>query len=125
MLASWKANEMLSDFEMFPAAENILLEFGGLEVDESGPGETCARAPFVVNPTLAAYEGEFFSYSSTLVNTRLYPLGEVENGHLYWAIGENDHVYLLMYDITLLGKNIDEALENLIIGRKAKEILPR
>ena len=58
------------------------------------------------------------------MNTRLYPLGEVDNGHNYWAIGANDRVYLLMNDIQLLGKNIDQALENLIIGRSATAIGP-
>jgi|SRR5215212_2566067 len=123
-LASWKDNEMLAHFEMFPTAERILLEFGGLRVDESGPGETCAQEPFVVDPTVAAYEQELCRYFSTLVNTRLYPLGEVDNGHNYWAIGENNQVYLLMNDIQLLGEDIDEALENLIIGRKAIDISP-
>lgn len=123
-LASWKDNEMLSHFEMFPTAERILLEFGGLRVDEYGPGETCAQEPFVVDPTVAAFEQELFRYFSTLVNTRLYPLGEVDNGHNYWAIGENKQVYLLMNDIQLLGDNIDEALENLIICRKGIDISP-
>ena len=122
MLDSWKADQMLCRFAMFPTAERVLLEFGGLKVNEQGPGETCAREPFEVNPTLAAYERELFSYFSTLVNTSLYPLGEVDNGHNYWAVGEDDRVYLLMNDVQLLGENIDEALENLIIGRKGIEI---
>ena len=124
ILALWKGNERLSHFEMFPVAENILLEFCGLRVDESGPGETCAQEPFVIDPTLAAYDEELFRYFSSLVKTSLYPLGEVDNGHNYWAIGENDYAYLLMNDIQLLGKSIDEALENLIIGRKGIEISP-
>lgn len=115
---------MLSHFEMFPTAEKILLEFGGLAVDESGSGETCAQESFVIDPTLAAYDEELFRYFSSLVKTRLYPLGEVDNGHNYWAIGENEYVYLLMNDVQLLGKTIADALENLIIGRKAIEILP-
>lgn len=123
-LAAWKSNEMLSYFEMFPIAEKILLEFGDLRVDQQGPGETCAREPFVVDPTFAAYEQELFSYFSTLVNTRLYPLGEVYSGYNFWAIGEDNHVYALMENIQLLGKDIDDALENLIIGRKGIEILP-
>jgi hypothetical protein len=123
-LAYWKSNETLSRFEMFPAAERILLEFGGLKVDQEGPGETCAREPFVVEPTFAAYEYDLFGYYSNLVKTTLYPLGEVNSGYYFWAIGEDNHVYILMDDIQLLGKDIDEALENLILGRKATGISP-
>jgi SUKH-3 immunity protein of toxin-antitoxin system len=112
---------MLAEFHMFPSAERILLEFGGLRVDQSAFGETCAREPFEVDPTLAAYEGEMFSEFAPLVSTQLYPLGEAFSATYYWAIGENDQLYVVMDDIQLLGKNLDEALENLIIGRMPKK----
>jgi hypothetical protein len=123
LVASWKKNEMLSEFEMFPSAEKVLLEFGGLIVREQGPGETCARVPFDVDPVQAGYEESMFRDYSGMVNTKLYPLGEVANGLGYWAIGENDHIYMLVHTIQLLGQNIDEALDNLILGRQAKDIL--
>ena len=121
-VASWKTNEILGEFDMFHTAERVLLEFGGLIIDQHGPGETCAREPFEIDPTLAAYEGDRFNELSTVVNTRLYPLGEVANGTSFWAIGDNEHVYILMNEIQLLGKNIDEALESLIIGRESTGI---
>jgi hypothetical protein len=102
---------------MFPSAERVLLEFGGLKVDQRGFGETCAREPFEVDPALAAYEGDRFSELSPLVSTNLYPLGEAFGGNCYWAIGEDDRLYIVMDDIQLLGKDTDEALENLILGR--------
>ena len=123
VVSSLKDNETLSGFEMFPAAEEVLSEFGGLKVDQQGPGETGAREPFQFDPALAGYEEEFFSDFSRLVNTKLYPLGEAANGHSYWAIGENGNVYLVMFEIGLLGKNIEEALDNLIIGRNPSRIL--
>ena len=123
LVARWKANEMLAEFTMFKAAETILQEFGGLSIDQDGSGETCAREPFVVDPMLAAYEGDRFSDFVPLVNTGLYPLGEAASRHYFWAVGENEHVYLVMNDIQWLGKNIEEALENLIIGRKPKPIV--
>ena len=122
MVASWKREVTLSDVNMFPSAESVLFEFGGLKVDQRGLGETCAREPFEVDPTLAAYEGDRFSEFSPLVSTNLYPLGEAFSGNYFWAIGEDDHVYILMDDIQLLGKNIDEALENLIVGRMPQRI---
>ena len=118
LVAKWKTSKLLSRFEMFPLAEKILLEFGGLSINQRGPGETCAREPFDVDPTRAAYEDERFSDFLSVVNTKLYPLGDAASRHYYWAIGENEHVFLLMDDIQLLGTNIEEALENLIIGRQ-------
>lgn len=90
---------------------------------EQGPGETCARVPFDIDPIRAGYEEDMFRDYSAVVNTKLYPLGEVADGLGYWAIGDNDHIYLLIHTIQLLGQNIDEALENLIIGRKAIDII--
>lgn len=117
LVASWKATLMDSDgFEMFPSAERVLLEFGGLNVDQEGPGETCSVESFTLDPTLAAYEGDRFRELSSSINRRLYPLGEASNGHRFLAISENDSIYLLMTDLNLLGKNIDEALERLLRG---------
>lgn len=114
---------MLSDgFEMFESAEEVLLEFGGLSIDQKGAGVSGAREPFTFDPALAAGEGDRFSDLSARVNTKLYPLGEAAGGHLFWAIGENRHVYFLMNEISLVGQNIEEALERLIIGLDAKEI---
>src|SRR5215204_604308 len=96
VVASWKDNAMLSEFEMFPSAEKVLVEFGGLKIGKQGPGETCSREPFEIDPALAGYEGDMFRDFSALVNTKLYPLGEVAQGLGYWAIGENDHIYLLI-----------------------------
>lgn len=107
---------MLSEFQMFRSAERFLLAFGGLKVDQSGSGETSAREPFDVDPTLAAYEGNRFNEFSLLVSTNLYPLGEAVSGNYYWTIGEDSQLFILMDDIKLLGKNTEEALENLILG---------
>lgn len=125
LVASWKTSLLLSDgFEMFESAERVLLEFGGLHIDQQGPGKTCAREPFTFDPTIAAYESDRFSDFSPLLNTKLYPLGEAVGGYYFLTIGENGHVYLLMQDVKLAGKNIDEALENLLIGVEFPTILP-
>jgi len=117
LVASWKVTLMASDgFQMFPTAERVLLEFGGLSVTQQEPGEMCSVEPFTLDPTLAVYEGDRFHELSSSANTRLYPLGEASNFHQFLAIGENDFIYLLMNDLNLLGKNIDEALERLLRG---------
>ena len=76
-VASWKEILLRSDaFTMFASAEKALLEFGGLKSEEQGAGVTCSREPFEIDPTLAMYESDRLEEFSTLVNTRLYPLGE-------------------------------------------------
>ncbi len=123
LVSLWKASPALSDsFEMFESAEQILLEFGGLSVNQRGPGQTCAREPFTLDPTLAAYEIDRFTQFSTLLKTRLYPLGEAAGGYYFLAVGENNRIYLMMEDIKLLGETIDEALEKLLIGIRPTEI---
>ena len=123
MVDSWKRTLKLSDgLEMFPRAETVLLEFGGLRIDQQGPGVTCARESFTFDPTAAVYEGDRFSDFSTMLRTKLYPLGEASGGHCFWAIGENGDIYLLMNDLILLGNTIEDALEKLLIGIAGKEI---
>lgn len=115
--------ELLSDgFEIFPEADRVLSEFGGLDVRQDAPGVDCAREPFRVVPTLAAGEADRFGEFAERLKTKLYPLGEASGGSYFLAIGENGQVFLLMEDIRLLGQNIEEALENLILGVQSEEL---
>lgn len=117
LVAEWQSTLMASDkFEMFPSAKRALLEFGGLSIDQRGPGVTCAREPFIFNPLLVRGESDRFDEFEGLLKTRLYPLGEAVGGHCFWALGENEHAYLIMEDVRLVGRSLDEALENLILG---------
>lgn len=121
LVDAWRAQLLRSDgFEMFPSAERALLEFGGLKIDQQGTGQTCARESFALDPTVALYENDRFGDFVAVLNTRLYPLGEAVGGHYFLTIGENERVYLLMQNVELLGNNIDEALENLIVGVETK-----
>jgi SUKH-3 immunity protein of toxin-antitoxin system len=105
-------------FPLFDAAERALLEFGGLQIKQSGPGIDVARAPFVLDPLLALGEDDrFFGYSRQ-IGVRLYPLGEAWGGHSFLAIAEDGRVFLLMDEIEELAKSMDEALERLIQGRR-------
>lgn len=122
-VASWKENLRLSDgIEIFPIAERVLLEFGGLKIDDDGPGLTCAREPFELDPMLAAHEGDRFADFASLINTRLCPVGEGGRGHYFLAIGENGQIYVLMDEIKLKGISIEDALERLILGLQATAI---
>lgn len=122
-VSQWKLELEKSDgWEIFPAAEKVLLEFGGLKIDQNGAGQTCAREPFEINPTLAIYESDRFGDCEVELKTKLYPLGEAANRYYFLVIGEDGRVFLIMTDIHLIGETFDEALENLIIGVQSKPL---
>lgn len=118
LVSMWKTHPFIADLDMFETAERFLLEFGGITVTQSGPGVNLARSPFKIDPTLVYHQGDLFKEFGRMVDTRLYPLGEAAHGYYYLAIGENGRVYYLMDDIVLAGNTEDEALENLLIGRR-------
>jgi SUKH-3 immunity protein len=118
LVSMWKNHPFIADLEMFETAERFLLEFGGITVTQSGPGVNLARSPFKIDPTLVYHQSDLFKEFGRTVDTRLYPLGEAADGWYYLAIGENGRVYYVMEDIMLAGYTEDEALENLLIGRK-------
>lgn len=124
LVASWKETLLRSDgLEMFPSAENALLEFGGLKFDEQGPGLTCSREPFELDPTLVIHESDRFDDFAAVLDTNLYPLGEAEGGLCFVVIGENGRVYLLMQDEAMLvGLNVEDGLESLLVGRLGERI---
>lgn len=110
-------------FEMFPAAEATLLEFGGLRVNQSGPGITCARAPFDLNPLLAVLCEDIFDEFARFLEQRLFPLGEAFGGHMFLAIAESGEIFVLMDEILRVGDDIDSALRNLIIGHAPQPVV--
>ena len=83
MVALWKRTLLLSEgIEMFSSAESVLLEFGGLIIDQQSSEVTYVREPFTFEPA-AVYEGDRFSNFSTMLRTRLYPLGEASGAIIF------------------------------------------
>ncbi|MEU4218227.1 SUKH-3 domain-containing protein [Actinoplanes sp. NPDC026623] len=118
-LAQWKM--MLSDFTWHGAAEEFLGEFGGIQVDISGPGITCAREPFRFDPELAVGEEDRFAELSERFDRNFFPLGEVGQGEFFLAIDEAGVIYLLAAWALKLGIG-DVALEHLIRGISAERL---
>ncbi|MES9508503.1 SUKH-3 domain-containing protein [Streptomyces sp. NPDC000609] len=112
-LDRWKAS--LSEFTWHAAAEEFLREFGGIRVDISGPGITCAREPFEFDPELAIGEGERFAELSELFGRKFFPLGEVGQGEFFLAIDEEGAIYLLGAWALRHGAG-DLALKHLVTG---------
>lgn len=120
-LDQWKAS--LSEFTWHAAAEEFLQEFGGIRVDISGPGITCAREPFEFDPELAIGEGEKFAELSELFGHKFFPLGEVGQGEFFLAIDEEGAIYLLGGWALKHGVG-DAALEHLVTGVAPEKLSP-
>ncbi|WHM40853.1 SUKH-3 domain-containing protein [Streptomyces sp. BPTC-684] len=110
-------------FSLHAAAEEFLREFGGIRVRISGPGITCAREPFVIDPDLAYGEEEKFAYLSEQFGRAFFPVGEHGNGEFYLAIDAEGVLYLLMSGVQLLGPS-DLGLDHLIVGVAAERLSP-
>ncbi|MGA5114916.1 SUKH-3 domain-containing protein [Streptomyces pseudogriseolus] len=59
--ARWRSMFEAVGLAMHDAAEAFLQEFGGLTVSVSGPGISCARTPFKLDPELAWGEEDRFT----------------------------------------------------------------
>ncbi|WP_208901020.1 SUKH-3 domain-containing protein [Streptomyces incarnatus] len=112
-IRAWQ--DRLADFAWHAAAVRFLTEFGGISVDLSGPGVTCAREPFVIDPALAIGEEQRFEELSERFGLRLFPIGEFGVGDFFLGMDEYGVLYLLAAWAFRLGAP-DEALENLIKG---------
>jgi hypothetical protein len=119
-VSAWAESLRQSDrMEIFPEAERILQEFGGLTIGAQGPGVTCAKGAVLFDPLTAQGEGERLSLYEGSAHTRLYPLGE-ERGQSWWwfAVGEDRRVYSFgdCDFMIIMGDFFEEALHNLIYG---------
>lgn len=101
---------------MPPAVRKALLEFGGLKLIEQGAGEECARNPIDLDPALWAASQDFFQELERDHARAFWPLGESGPMAEALAIDDSGRVYDTFEKPTLLGEDIDEALERLIRG---------
>jgi hypothetical protein len=107
-------------FRIFPAAEEVLREFGGISIQQRGPGLTAARESFAFDPTAARLEDDRFAAFNGQAGSALYPLGEHGQGFL--AIAEDGRVFVLMDEMVQLGRTIDDALEAMIQGLRGTPV---
>lgn len=123
IVVTWKAELLKTDKkEMFPEAEKILLEFGGLNIKRN-INDKRYSLDYSINPSLAAYESDRFDSFEKELKINLFPLGEAGGGHGFVAVGEDGKIYLLMMNIWFVAYSFDEALENLTLGKVPKFIL--
>ncbi|MEV6742354.1 SUKH-3 domain-containing protein [Streptomyces sp. NPDC051104] len=111
----WRSMFEAVGLAMHDAAEAFLQEFGGLTVNVSRPGITCARTPFELDPELAFGEDDRFLEWGEAIGRRLFPLGELDHGRFFLAIDEVNEIYLVETWVASFGP-MPQALENLVLG---------
>ncbi|MFJ5050523.1 SUKH-3 domain-containing protein [Streptomyces sp. NPDC088719] len=117
----WRLMFERSGLAMHDAAESFLREFGGLTVRISGPGITCAREPFELDPRLALGEEDRFLEWGEEMGRHLFPIGELDHGRFFLGIDEATEIYLVETWVASFGP-MPEALENLILGMAPRPI---
>jgi hypothetical protein len=110
------------NFQMFPAAEVALREFGGICVRSEGPGIECARGSVDLDPELARGERQRFERFKGVIGQDTFPLGEAYDGHAFLVIDRLGRVLLIGEGVHLLGENIRKALDAVLTGRQPKEL---
>jgi hypothetical protein len=120
LVARWRgALESDGGFQLHPAAESVLLEYGGLVIDSHGPGRDLARAPLHLDPTLAlGEEDRLHEYFPELAGRDFFPLGETDNGHVFLAIDRGGAVVQVMDEVYGRWSSFERALESLLLGRR-------
>jgi SUKH-3 immunity protein len=103
--------------EPFPAATEVLSEFGGLYVVQDGPGRDLRRRPFAIDTTQVAATTETLADLGKLLHTRLFPIGMEGDHESVLAVDEAGRVFALDHaGVWYLGETMTAALTTLVIG---------
>jgi hypothetical protein len=103
----WDRLALPPSFDVFPAAQRVLTEFGGL-IFKSASGY--AKLDPMVGEEIAA---EIQKYAAKL-SRRLYPIGIVEGGDtIYILIDERGVIYMLAGWLEPLASSFDRAIQYL------------
>lgn len=114
---------LLEGVALFPAAKNVLREFGNLHIGAVRPGKECSTSDIRIDPLVGkGYEEDFAEYGAEL-GVKLYPLGEALHGNFVILLDEQGRVFVwIMFDIlSSCAKSFDQALEVMLQGLKYEE----
>lgn len=119
---SWTASRSAA----VTAARDVLREFGGLVVDIGGPGRDHAVSPFrlypLPSPALNGPDVYGFGYLEGKLDRPLFPIGEVDDFQYDLVIDAEGRIYQAGDLDFALGKDIDEAMVNLVQGRAVARV---
>ncbi|PBC83458.1 SUKH-3 immunity protein [Streptomyces sp. 2224.1] len=120
--SSWTAPFEEQGMVVHEVVRDFLARFGGLRFDISGTGITAARTPFEIDPLLCIGEEDRFTEWGAELGVEMFPLGELENGHLFLAMDQHGVVYLVMDWVARYGP-WPEAIDSLVRGVKPETIV--
>ncbi|MYS22381.1 SUKH-3 immunity protein [Streptomyces sp. DvalAA-14] len=100
---------------MHDAAKAFLTEFGGLDIQISGPGISVAKTSFNFDLENVIGEEDRFADWSETIGHAIFPIGELDQGRFFLGIDENSEIYLVETCLATFGP-ARQALEKLILG---------
>lgn len=111
--------DLPADFPLFPAAEAVLREFGGLHIGSVEPGQECATSDLSVSPASAAGSSAHTGLA-TSTGSRLYPLGEFHHGHALLLMDEDGAIYTYFDELEPYAASFEQALGQLVLGLRPR-----
>ncbi|MGW6282673.1 SUKH-3 domain-containing protein [Kribbella sp. NPDC055071] len=106
-------------FHLFPAASAVLAEFGGIAVEQDGPGRQVRRRPFEFDVVQVAATTQTLAGFSEVIGRRVLPIGLEGANDSILAIDEDGRVFALDHaGDWFLGPSIDAALTTLVTGTR-------
>jgi hypothetical protein len=106
------------EFSLFAKAEQVLTEFGGLKIGESGRGVNRSASDVEIRPLAGTGLAQELKKYEPLIDASLYPIGYVENRHCTLLIDNLGRVYLINGWLIRRARDFDRALEYLLLGVK-------
>jgi len=127
VLAGWQSGRCMGVSARIPRlhpARNILEEMGGLHIGRCGPGIECATSDLAFHPCEA--DQEIIATWSELLGSKLIEVAEVHHCHGWLFVDESERCFgaSQIHDAFYYeGRNFGEAVERILLGRKARPML--
>lgn len=117
LVMKWTEQLSTDGFAVSRAAKGVLLEFGGLRIEQAGPGESAARASFSFDPSGSIGEKTYYADVERALGAALCPIGEVEDGTGALLIADDERTIVVLNGAWIIGTSFQDALDSLVLGR--------
>ena len=104
------------------AVVTALSSYGGLAVEIGGFGVNSWKESFHLDPRKSGLEIDRISDWAADLGMPLASLGVGDHGNYLIVTGQDGRVFAVGMGIALLGANIDDAIENLVLGRRGARL---